>query len=211
VQIGSQAMADRYTYVPLIGIFIIIAWGIPELMAGWRLKRKASAITALVFLSILMGFVIFHISEKYLYQHVKNKKELLKDLKELHVVGFFIDNFIIGFILVTTLKISGFNGIIIILPIILHTISSSMAMEHIHERARTKINKIILSLSPIIGALVALLIIIEGIYLALIIAFLVGMLLKTVNRDVVPRKEKGYPHLFILGVLIVIISWLLII
>ena len=30
VQVGSQAMADRYTYVPLIGIFVAIAWMIPE-------------------------------------------------------------------------------------------------------------------------------------------------------------------------------------
>ena len=27
VQVGGQAMADRYTYIPLIGIFIILAWG----------------------------------------------------------------------------------------------------------------------------------------------------------------------------------------
>ncbi|MDO8684799.1 MAG: tetratricopeptide repeat protein [Armatimonadota bacterium] len=33
VQVGSQAMADRYTYVPLIGIFLIITWGISELFA----------------------------------------------------------------------------------------------------------------------------------------------------------------------------------
>lgn len=32
VQVGAQAMADRYTYVPLIGIFIIAAWGIPNLV-----------------------------------------------------------------------------------------------------------------------------------------------------------------------------------
>lgn len=32
IQVGAQAMADRYTYVPLIGIFIIIAWGIPDLL-----------------------------------------------------------------------------------------------------------------------------------------------------------------------------------
>ena len=32
VQVGAQAMADRYTYMPLIGIFIIIAWGIPGRM-----------------------------------------------------------------------------------------------------------------------------------------------------------------------------------
>src|SRR5690606_21165783 len=26
VQVGSQAMADRYTYIPLIGLFVVIAW-----------------------------------------------------------------------------------------------------------------------------------------------------------------------------------------
>ncbi len=35
VQVGSQLRADRYTYVPLIGLFIIVAWGIPELVARW--------------------------------------------------------------------------------------------------------------------------------------------------------------------------------
>ena len=33
VQVGVQAMADRYTYVPLIGLFIIIAWGVPDLVS----------------------------------------------------------------------------------------------------------------------------------------------------------------------------------
>ena len=32
VQVGEQAMADRYAYVPLIGLFMIIAWGVSELM-----------------------------------------------------------------------------------------------------------------------------------------------------------------------------------
>jgi tetratricopeptide (TPR) repeat protein len=33
VQVGSQAYADRYTYVPYIGLFIMLAWGLPELLA----------------------------------------------------------------------------------------------------------------------------------------------------------------------------------
>jgi len=33
VQVGSQPMADRYTYLPLIGLFVIVAWGIPDLVA----------------------------------------------------------------------------------------------------------------------------------------------------------------------------------
>lgn len=36
VQVGRQARADRYTYVPLIGLFIVAAWGIPELVLGRR-------------------------------------------------------------------------------------------------------------------------------------------------------------------------------
>jgi tetratricopeptide (TPR) repeat protein len=39
IQVGSQAMADRYTYIPLIGISIMAAWGVPEALARWRLKR----------------------------------------------------------------------------------------------------------------------------------------------------------------------------
>jgi protein O-mannosyl-transferase len=31
VQVGAQAMADRYAYVPLIGIFVLAVWGLSEL------------------------------------------------------------------------------------------------------------------------------------------------------------------------------------
>ena len=31
VQVGDAAMADRYAYIPLIGIFVMIAWGATEL------------------------------------------------------------------------------------------------------------------------------------------------------------------------------------
>jgi tetratricopeptide (TPR) repeat protein len=44
VQVGFQAMADRYTYVPLVGIFIIIAWGIPDLFHCERTDVGKSAV-----------------------------------------------------------------------------------------------------------------------------------------------------------------------
>ena len=43
VQVGAQSMADRYTYIPLIGIFIILAWGVPQLTERWPYKKKAAA------------------------------------------------------------------------------------------------------------------------------------------------------------------------
>jgi len=48
VKVGPQAMADRYTYIPLIGLLIIIAWGIPPLLAGWRHKKPLLAASALL-------------------------------------------------------------------------------------------------------------------------------------------------------------------
>ena len=39
VQVGSQAMADRYTYIPLIGIFIFVVWGLAEWCSAWPLAR----------------------------------------------------------------------------------------------------------------------------------------------------------------------------
>jgi tetratricopeptide (TPR) repeat protein len=39
VQVGAQAMADRYTYLPLIGLFIMIAWGVQQLLAELPARR----------------------------------------------------------------------------------------------------------------------------------------------------------------------------
>lgn len=41
VQVGSQSMADRYTYIPLTGIFIALAWALSELAARGPAVRAA--------------------------------------------------------------------------------------------------------------------------------------------------------------------------
>ena len=49
VQVGGQAMADRYTYVPLVGIFIMVAWGLPGLVPRIMQRRViVVAATAIV-------------------------------------------------------------------------------------------------------------------------------------------------------------------
>jgi tetratricopeptide (TPR) repeat protein len=51
VQVGPQALADRYSYITLTGLFIIIAWGLPDLLAGWRYKKIALTLSALLIIS----------------------------------------------------------------------------------------------------------------------------------------------------------------
>ena len=53
VQVGAQSMADRYTYVPLIGLFIMIAWAVPDLLR-WHYRRIFLAISAGCVLSVLI-------------------------------------------------------------------------------------------------------------------------------------------------------------
>jgi tetratricopeptide (TPR) repeat protein len=53
VQVGSQAMADRYTYVPLIGLFIIVAWGMFDLSKRSRYGQIPLVLSSLAMLSLL--------------------------------------------------------------------------------------------------------------------------------------------------------------
>jgi len=50
------ALADRWAYVPLIGIFIIIAWGVPELIPRHRFRQPGLAIAALIIVCVFWVF-----------------------------------------------------------------------------------------------------------------------------------------------------------
>jgi tetratricopeptide (TPR) repeat protein len=54
VQVGGQAYADRYTYISLTGLFIVIAWGLPDLLAKWRFSKTPLAVSAIVILLALV-------------------------------------------------------------------------------------------------------------------------------------------------------------
>jgi protein O-mannosyl-transferase len=47
VQVGHQAMADRYAYIPCIGLFIILAWGMSEVVQATAIPREVATVTAL--------------------------------------------------------------------------------------------------------------------------------------------------------------------
>lgn len=61
IQVGSQALADRYTYVPLTGIFIMITWGTWDILGKTRLGRIALAASAVVVLVLLSGITLFQL------------------------------------------------------------------------------------------------------------------------------------------------------
>ncbi|HEV8583045.1 MAG TPA: glycosyltransferase family 39 protein [Thermoanaerobaculia bacterium] len=73
VQVGRQAMADRYTYLPSIGIFLAACWGLPELArdrAGRRAALAAASILAILALTAVTRAQVRHWSDSVdLFEH----------------------------------------------------------------------------------------------------------------------------------------------
>jgi tetratricopeptide (TPR) repeat protein len=70
VQVGAQAMADRYTYVPLIGLFIAVVWGFAELLSS---NRAAKAVGIAATAAVLAAFAAATFSQ---LQYWKNSVAL---------------------------------------------------------------------------------------------------------------------------------------
>jgi protein O-mannosyl-transferase len=48
MQVGVQARADRYTYLPQIGLYLIATWTIADLSVAWRYRRQILAVAATI-------------------------------------------------------------------------------------------------------------------------------------------------------------------
>jgi len=53
LQVGRQGMADRYTYLPAIGLFLAVVWEVAELAGRRRLVKIATAVAAAALLAVL--------------------------------------------------------------------------------------------------------------------------------------------------------------
>jgi len=54
VQVGTQAMADRYAYLPFVGLYLMICWGVADLAQQWHLPAAVLPVTSLAVLTGLM-------------------------------------------------------------------------------------------------------------------------------------------------------------
>jgi tetratricopeptide (TPR) repeat protein len=56
LQAGEQRIADRFSYIPMIGLLVIVAWGVPQLLARFAVERRAAAVLAT--LVVLLSTVV---------------------------------------------------------------------------------------------------------------------------------------------------------
>jgi len=89
IQLGTIAGADRYTYIPLIGIFIMIAWLVPALLKNVPHKKKILMIvvfTIIALSAVVSRFQIQHWRDSFsVFQHALNVTE--GNYKAQHGIG----------------------------------------------------------------------------------------------------------------------------
>jgi len=81
VQVGIQSMADRYTYVPLIGIFIMVCWGLSD----WRQKKAIFGVLAGAALAALA------VTARAQVRHWENSETLFQHTLSLSGPQFVLD------------------------------------------------------------------------------------------------------------------------
>jgi len=83
VQAGAQARADRYMYVPMLGLLIILAWGIADLAAKWHYKKPVLLITT------ILALLAVTISTRLQLRHWQNSFTLFE-----HTLSVTSDNYV---------------------------------------------------------------------------------------------------------------------
>jgi tetratricopeptide (TPR) repeat protein len=61
VQVATQALADRYTYVPTIGLFILFAWGMADFCCGAEVRVIAVSVLTSAALAIFLVLTYFQV------------------------------------------------------------------------------------------------------------------------------------------------------
>ena len=152
-----------------------------------------------VLLALFFGFISYHVLSKYLYQHVKNKSEREKELDELQFAGTVIDSIFTGFALAIILDMSR-PLYFAIIPFALHTFSGTLAYEAHHRRFSTPFPfKLLSYFAPLLGAIIAQLLLIETGAFYLLLAFVTGAVLYIAVRHMLPRGGRGDLRYFLAG------------
>ena len=165
-------------------------------------------VTEFLFFFMLIGFLLMHLAEKYIYRHVTDKQELLENLKIVHIIGFGIDNFLIGFIVASLVELDFSVVITLSAPLLLQMLTSSISLDSIDARLNDKYSKIILSVLPLAGAILGILLELDHLLTNYVLAFVLGILFYMIIRDVLPQGRKGSSVLFFIGNFVTILFFL---
>ncbi|MEX0621841.1 MAG: hypothetical protein WD187_02525 [Candidatus Woykebacteria bacterium] len=197
IQIRQEYIRTRFiSFVAGISVTYVFLDLLPEVYKGFEVFDR------FIFIALLSGFAIAHITEKYIYQH--SAPQVLRErLGILHSLAFFVYHLLIGVILVRLNNISNLDSFLFFLPVLFYSSVGVIALEKIHVRVWERpFIKILLSASTLIGVLIAEVLLGFDQLFNLLFGLVVGIFLYIAMIDFIPREAKGRPEYFAFGVLV---------
>ncbi len=188
-----------------ISLTYLLLFLLPELYEGVAQLHK------LLFLFVLFGAVLFHVVEKYIYQH-KKSKQLIADLSAMHAISFFIYHFLMGVVIVNLLNRDFTLGLLFFIPILTYSAIGQVSLKEIHAKVtEKKMVRFFLAASTLIGIIEAIIIQINPKLFYALLGFVAGAMLYHIMRESIPSEKEGNALFFLLGSIIytilIVIIW----
>ncbi len=157
----------------------------------------SSADSKLFFVSILAGFALWHLVEKYIYKTASRYKAMKQLALEDSVISF-IYHFILGIVLVDMVATGQKEALLFFIPVALYTALSTLPV----DPSRNFLINIFLASATLLGVLAASFFLIGFTLFQLLLGFVIGTMIFTIIRHSLPSGRAGEPFYFILGVLL---------
>jgi zinc transporter ZupT len=165
--------------------------------------EAATHLKSSVFIFLLLGFSLFHLSEKYLYKHSAEDRLISSELQKLHTVVFFIYHFMVGLVLCEKAHSNTLEVLLFLVPVGLHAALSTASLSEIHGEFKEVLGlKLLLSSSFLLGIILALFLHISPTVNNILVSFIAGILLYIFVKEFLPEKKEGQPIFFVIGVVL---------
>lgn len=165
-----------------------------------------------IYLGIVLGFVIYHITEKYLYQHGKEHYAIRKKLTQFHLSGSILENFLKGFMITYIFTLESLNVVrfFALLPFFTENIARGIILGHRSSKLNFTTSFILsIVVAFLLGASIAYLIPVHSEYFHWLFSFAVGAFIYFVIRDEIPHGARGKPIFFTIGAILTVLFILL--
>jgi hypothetical protein len=157
-----------------------------------------------VFIYFLIGFVSIHILEKFFYQRASNLEVLEKEKIEFEAAGLAAYGLIIGLVIVVLFETYDEVAYFVLIPFFVRSFTITATLGHAVEKIRSRFNRAVQIITPIVGTLLGLLLIQNKMVMYLFFSLTMGLILYVVVRDMIPLGKEGKPIFFIIGVIFTI-------
>lgn len=164
----------------------------------------------LIYVVFLVGFVIVHLLEKFLYQHRSIDKEFVSLKSQFEFWGFIAYQLLVGIINVVFFEAYGKLAVFVLIPFFVRAFALSVSSKHIIEKVVGNRSHLLIPFGPVIGTIIGLFFIHSNLQVFFILAITTGVIFYITVRDVIPTGREGKPLYFLTGILITITTFLII-